>query len=879
MPSSAARKARRAEEQQKKMLLELHVKMLEARELKKLQIAREVELATILRDFMSLGDIFNAYDKPIKVKIKNSFVEKHKRTKYDFLPKVNKKPSSCRTPSPSVGRSRRTSAHTANDAIQLAPVTEENLVKVAGSSAFVFGSKKNSSASFEYHSPSALTPSSSDSEKSLSPKPTAGKAPMSSEGTQTHTVATGDDSQHNTTITAEDTTTSDVEPLDVSATEEVEDSATPDETASIDAPHNAEQHSLAAITDGTADVEQAETQCVAAASDDVPESDVDNVDNVEGHPADMSVDEPAEPATDFKESTAAEPDTAQKDECPAENITSDVIPVPGPTVEDGKECGIGEDPAAIESVDPTDEEVATAPTDCISSPEHAHTEETPIAVQEISIPAPGDNTKHEKPEPSVQADHVGNSENIQVPGTLGDDSEDSIYCHEEPSTIEPVDAPMINDVKSSDIPAQGAPASELDDADSIYGPCELLPTVPVETPEMSNVPHEIFASASSKVAMTHTEKADIVITLPAIDQDQVQIEAPGQLSATKEASNQIDYVYDHLSVTDQSEEIDPALKLADQAEAAQHSYQPSPDDANAVEKVVCGFLPLVPEIHGPSKPAVTSIFDDTEVVPTPILPVGFLRLTPVIKLSTSMEAQPETTPLASPSNEQTAQSPPDVEGPIVEAGKETGPSSNLSAEVIDAPTLTLALNVSTIEVHPSPADAGPTMESSKRPSEKVAAPQESRASTMGTNSQGSSSTIRSQASSVDPFTLASRLMIGSFTFTDLLEALDNVGGQAHAWSREEVASAFFDLSNEELTDINMPTLDKPEYINDVLESKSLLRKVRVGTVKLNAFLHLVKFNDQTMATEAALLEAWSAAAQKHDQFRERHAAHLSSTNL
>jgi hypothetical protein len=122
-------------------------------------------------------------------------------------------------------------------------------------------------------------------------------------------------------------------------------------------------------------------------------------------------------------------------------------------------------------------------------------------------------------------------------------------------------------------------------------------------------------------------------------------------------------------------------------------------------------------------------------------------------------------------------------------------------------------------------------------------------------------------------------MIGSFTFTDLLEALDNVGGQAHAWSREEVASAFFDLSNEELTDINMPTLDKPEYINDVLESKSLLRKVRVGTVKLNAFLHLVKFNDQTMATEAALLEAWSAAAQKHDQFRERHAAHLSSTNL
>jgi hypothetical protein len=111
---------------------------------------------------------------------------------------------------------------------------------------------------------------------------------------------------------------------------------------------------------------------------------------------------------------------------------------------------------------------------------------------------------------------------------------------------------------------------------------------------------------------------------------------------------------------------------------------------------------------------------------------------------------------------------------------------------------------------------------------------------------------------------------------DFLEALEKVGGDAAVWSRGEVASAFWDLSNEELADLDKPTMPKPEYLDEALQSKTALRKIRLNTIKLGQFLGMIDFDTQGAASDAAICQAWLSASEQDMKFRERFAHRVAS---
>jgi hypothetical protein len=244
-------------------------------------------------------------------------------------------------------------------------------------------------------------------------------------------------------------------------------------------------------------------------------------------------------------------------------------------------------------------------------------------------------------------------------------------------------------------------------------------------------------------------------------------------------------------------------------------------------------------------------------------------LTPVVNPTIQLQQQAEPSSLALPQNDEPSPESVSCDHPAMEAVNDsaTDPDNTTMEMVKDEGEM--ATNESDMASHASvaapPSPAVPSMSGNKK------APKASEPSPESGESGGSTC---SQASSTDPATYASRLVVGSMSLTDLFEALDAVGGNTSVWTREEIASAFFDLSNEELADLDFPVHQKPEYMDDILRSKILLRVIRIGTLKLGQFLQLLNFDEQGFASNEAICKAWVSASEKDRQLRERLAPRL-----
>ncbi|KAF2744010.1 hypothetical protein M011DRAFT_202175 [Sporormia fimetaria CBS 119925] len=107
--------------------------------------------------------------------------------------------------------------------------------------------------------------------------------------------------------------------------------------------------------------------------------------------------------------------------------------------------------------------------------------------------------------------------------------------------------------------------------------------------------------------------------------------------------------------------------------------------------------------------------------------------------------------------------------------------------------------------------------------------------------------------------LASHRQIGSVSLIDFLETV--VDTDDGAYTKRNIATAFIELSNSEREDLGLAPHSVSEDINAPLMSKSVLKKIKIGTIKLGDFLDLVPF-DGDVTTVAALRLRFNAAFDK-----------------
>jgi hypothetical protein len=126
----------------------------------------------------------------------------------------------------------------------------------------------------------------------------------------------------------------------------------------------------------------------------------------------------------------------------------------------------------------------------------------------------------------------------------------------------------------------------------------------------------------------------------------------------------------------------------------------------------------------------------------------------------------------------------------------------------------------------------------------------------------------------NPAVHASHLYLGTISLADFFEALQTTGGNTGFWTRQELATAFLSLSNRERSTLGVPIHGMPEYVEQVLASKSLLKMVNVGTCKLGAFLELMEFDSQGAASGKGICRAFRVAAERDAELQRRLAPFL-----
>ncbi|KAF2647250.1 hypothetical protein K491DRAFT_322098 [Lophiostoma macrostomum CBS 122681] len=124
----------------------------------------------------------------------------------------------------------------------------------------------------------------------------------------------------------------------------------------------------------------------------------------------------------------------------------------------------------------------------------------------------------------------------------------------------------------------------------------------------------------------------------------------------------------------------------------------------------------------------------------------------------------------------------------------------------------------------------------------------------------SSSTFKVEAKlPVDKAPCASKLMVGTVSLLDFLDEVFSTSPGTPV-TRQTIATAFLKLSNQELADDG--TGHALDDIDEVLRSKLLCKKVRIGNVTLHEFLAAVKFGETGLASLAAIWTAWKHCSEK-----------------
>jgi hypothetical protein len=794
-------------------------------------------------------------------KARLELIEKHKSVQYNFEPVVKKeeKKVSSKPTSPNVSQLHPASADTANNLGQLAPLTEEHLKQVAGQCNFVFGSNK-SKPEFAYTSPSSDQSSSPMSLASSSPQ----IIPMDKQG-QTRevmsavwTFVAGENEskcrslQSSNSASLKSATSPDSVKNDTKAALNPVETARSTDTLTDPAGNREVEEEIRVKTDG-ADKADAPTEVdnegTVSATDVAPV--LDNANVTSDHN-----DEPVSIIETRKEDTAPATDATTGAE-PSENTNVKLTEqetctyVPAEQTDAAKDVSPPEDTVQQDSVDVTVEDVGTAAATTIENTPDTHNENVSGLANVDTCDATAaigySNAIEDVPECDIQHDvtrdqlttasiDVANEASAaqistngidEIAGSLDTpvqdvaavtDVEIANTANDDARPIDNVNEPSVQkedtEMDAADVTH---PEPAVCDADSIYGGNEVRENVMEITEDRAQV-SEITARDETGVAHSSSE-------------------------TVSEANHQeeVDSIYGDSNIIDvQDHTGKSATELNDV-----HTVE------NAITSNICHVDDCGPgSITRPRSPVTQEAIagaDGPSTITSPKLSGGVLSWARILDYETADDAETNEILLPDYANAQVSPSTRIRGGlPNAQVGGRAGGSDSGMAAIT-----TLATDAS----HTQLVDG---------------IRKQTRKASSTSSGPGNSSTSKgSSASSTDPITDASRSLIGAFSLMDFLEALEKVGGDAAVWSRGEVASAFWDLSNEELADLDKPTMEKPEYLDEVLQSKTALRKIRLNTIKLGQFLGMIDFDIQGAASDAAICQAWLSASEQDMKFRER----------
>lgn len=99
----------------------------------------------------------------------------------------------------------------------------------------------------------------------------------------------------------------------------------------------------------------------------------------------------------------------------------------------------------------------------------------------------------------------------------------------------------------------------------------------------------------------------------------------------------------------------------------------------------------------------------------------------------------------------------------------------------------------------------------------------------------------------------SKTQIGTTSYGEFLTALADIGSGCP--TKEDIASAFLKMANVENANLGVVHYPTPKDIQEVLNSRSSLRQIKVGTITLGVFLDMVENTRADVPLEVAWMRA------------------------